>query len=298
MLARGGPGNDRFNTQGNPFRITYSSPRPRNGIDVDLAEGRADDDGFGDVDTYIGPVWEILGTDLTDTIRGSDNDESFIGRRGNDVIDGRGGWDRLRFDRTGVGAVDVDLRAGTATGTWGDSAFTHETPWFLEPIVEQVVGSVFSYRISNIEEVRGSNNGNDRIYGSDGDNRIEGRGGDDILDGRGGKDRLYGGDGNDILVGRGGAADRDDDQLHGGAGNDTFIIRGNGTNTISDFANGEDRIDLNTWGFSSHTDVLAVTSLTADGDGIWIDLSRYGGEGVFLWQYFDIDGLDESDFLL
>ena len=304
MQAAGGPGNDRFNMRGVPFRISYSSPRSRNGIDVDLAAGRASDDGFGDVDTYIGRVGEIRGTDLTDTIRGSDNNESFIGRRGNDVIDGRGGWDRLRFDRSGVGAVEVDLRAGTATGVWGDSAFTHESPWFLEPIVEQVVGSVFSYTISNIEEVRGSNNGNDRIYGSDGDNRLDGRGGDDILDGREGNDRLYGGDGNDVLWGHGGA-DRDD-KLNGGAGRDTFVIRGDGTNTIEDFTNGEDRIDLNGWGISSHSDILAAASLTADGNGIWIDLSRWSGpgdggapgEGIFLWQYFDIGSLDESDFLL
>ena len=109
MQASGGPGNDRFNMQGVPFRISYTWPRPRNGIDVDLAAGRANNNGFGNVDTYIGRVSEIRGTDLTDTIRGSGNDKSFIGRRGNDVIDGRGGWDRLRFDRTGVGNVVFEL---------------------------------------------------------------------------------------------------------------------------------------------------------------------------------------------
>ena len=48
----------------------------------------------------------------------------------------------------------------------------------------------------------------------------------------------------------------------------------------------------------ARSDVLAVTSLTADGNGIWIDLSRYGGGGIFLWQFFNINGLDASDFLL
>ena len=283
MQASGGPGNDTFNIQGQgSVRITYTWPRPRNGIDVDLAARRANDDGFGNVDTFSGRVWEIRGTDLSDTIRGSDNNESFIGRRGNDVIDGRGGWDRLRFDRTGVGNVVVDLSAGTATGMWGDSAFTHETPWFLEPIVEQAVGSAFSYTISNIEHVRGGR-GDDRLYGSRSN------------------DRLEGGRGNDILRGNGSpsSGSDDDDELHGGPGNDTFVIgRGDGVTPIEDFTNGEDRIDLNALGFASYSDVRAVTSLIENGNGIWIDLSRYGGGGIVLENFRDIDGLDASDFLL
>ena len=301
MQFSGGPGNDTFNIQGDGgVRIEYAFPRPRNGIDLDLGAGRANDDGFGDVDTFSGRVTEIRGTDLSDRIRGSDNDEVFIGRRGDDDIDGGGGWDRLRFDRTGVGAVNVDLRAGTATGIWGDSAFIHETPWFLEPIVKRVVGSVFSYKISNIEEVTGSRNGDDSLSGSDRDDRLEGRGGDDFLDGRGGNDDLRGGDGDDTLRGGGSVVrgDRDDDKLHGGAGKDTFVIGyGDGFNTIEDFTNGEDRIDLSGLGFSSYAEVSAVTS-TREGLGTLINLSRYGGGDIVLWQFFDINGLDASDFLL
>ena len=207
----------------------------------------------------------------------------------------------MRFDRDGVRDVDVDLRAGTATGIWGDSAYIQETPWFLEPVDEIVVGSVFSYRIKNIEHVRGSRNGDDNLYGSDRDETLDGREGDDYLDGRGGNDRLYGRDGNDILRGGGSTqrAGRNDDKLEGGAGNDTFVIGyGDGFNTIHDFTNGEDRIDLSELGFASYSEVQDVTSLSANGDGIWINLSGYGGGGVFLWQYFDIDGLDASDFML
>ena len=306
MQFSGGPGNDTFNIQGDGgARIDYRIPSPRNGIDVDLRAGRASDDGFGDVDTFSGRVTEIHGTDLSDRILGSDNDETFIGRRGDDFIDGRGGFDRLRFDRPGVGAVDVDLRAGTATGIWGDSAFILETPWFLEPVVEQVVGSVFSYEISNIEHVLGSRDGDDNLAGSDGDDTLEGKGGNDYLDGRRGNDILKGGDGDDTLRGGGSEArdelnyDRIDDGLNGGTGNDTFVVGyGDGVITIGDFTNGEDRIDLSELGFASHSDVLAVTSLTAHGGGIWIDLSRYGGGGIYLWQFFDIDGLDASDFLI
>ena len=48
---------------------------------------------------------------------------------GNDVIDGRGGYDQLRFDRSGVQGVVVDLLEGTATGVWG-SAFLDTTAWW------------------------------------------------------------------------------------------------------------------------------------------------------------------------
>ena len=276
MQVRGNAGNDTFNFRGGGGTARLDYRNAPAGVDVDLGAGRASDDGWGDVDTINGHVRDFRGSNFNDVIRGSDNDESFIGRGGDDVIDGGGGFDRLRFDRSGVGAVEVDLLNGTATGTWD--------------------GRAFSYRISNIERVDGSRNGGDRLYGSNGDNRLQGGGGDDFLDGREGNDRLEGGDGNDVLVGHGGA-DRPE-QLRGGAGNDTFIIGGDGTNTIEDFTNGEDLINLNVYGISSHSDVLAATSLAPDGNGVWIDLSRYGGEGVYLWQYFDIDGLDASDFLL
>ena len=298
MQVTGGPGNDRFETRDVIPRIDYASPTPRNGIDVDLAAARAHDDGFGDVDTYIGRVREIRGSDLSDTIRGSDNDESFIGRRGNDVIDGRGGWDVIRFDRNSVGDVHVDLEAGTATGIWGDSAFTHTTPWFLEPIVEQVIGSVFAYELSNIEEVHGSDSGNDRIDGDDADNRLLGEGGNDILDGRAGDDRLDGGNGDDILVGGPG-----ENTFHGGNGRDTFVIgyKDGPRQLIDDFTKGEDRIDLNAWGIESHADVLSAVSIDENDTGLRIDLTHFADDGIFeilLLGDFNPLSLDASDFLL
>ena len=122
-------------------RIDYTRGA-RNGINgIDLAAGRASNDGFGNVDTLQGTVWEVRGTDFRDVMRGSDNNESFIGRSGDDVIDGRGGFDRVRFDReccASIANLNVDLGAGRATGTWNGSAFT--------------------YTLRSIEYVRGSNN--------------------------------------------------------------------------------------------------------------------------------------------
>ena len=272
--ARGGAGNDEFNidlSAGGWIRISYSWPRTLNGINLDLAAGRADDDGFGSVDTFVGVVREIRGTDLSDVIRGSDNDESFIGRAGDDDIDGRGGFDRLRFDRTGVRNVSVDLQAGTAIGNWGDDPVTYRID-HLDSEEERLVGTFFSYRISNIERVDGSN-GDDVLRGSGRDERLEGEGGDDVLRGRGGDDRLY-----------------------GGAGADTFVFEpAHGEDRISDFADGEDLILFRGLDIHSNEDVLNNAHAWDEGIGVWIDLRPFGG-GTLSVGGISRESFDGSDF--
>ena len=288
MQVEGGSGDDTFNLRSHRWeseslpsaslRIDYRNSAA--GINIDLGAGRASDDGFGDEDrfTFNDGDFQLRGSNFSDTIRGSDRNDSFIGRGGDDVIDGRGGVDELRLDRSGVGAVVVDLQGGTATGTWD--------------------GAAFSYSISNIERVRGSRNDGDRLYGNSGDNRLRGMGGDDIIEGRGGNDDLQGGDGDDILVGGPG-----NNTYHGGDGEDTFVIgfRDGDYQRIDDFTNGEDRIDLNAWSIPSHSDVIGVVSIHQDGTGVWIDLTRFARGGIFgihLYGYFDTTSLDASDFLL
>ena len=173
------------------------------GIDVDLNTDRARNDGFGGVDVIHGDVWEVGGSNFSDTIRGSDNDESFLGRGGDDVIDGRGGFDRLRFISSSVGALDVDLDAGTATGTWD--------------------GNAFSYSISNIEQVRGES-GNDTLRGASGREWLEGRGGNDILLGGDGSDWLEGGDGDDVINPGSNSISAGGGDWVGGSGGDDRIV--------------------------------------------------------------------------
>ena len=74
----------------------------------------------------------------------------------------------------------------------------------------------------------------DYLLGNDVDNVLTGLGGDDVL---------VGGFGNDTLIGGEGA-----DELSGGAGADLFVIEGN--DIITDFASGEDTIDLSGYDFS------------------------------------------------
>ncbi|MEG4280507.1 calcium-binding protein [Microcoleus sp. MON1_C1] len=83
-------------------------------------------------------------------------------------------------------------------------------------------------------------NGNDILTGTNGNDIINGLRGNDIFTGGGGNDNLSGGKGFDTLNGGLGS-----DILVGGAGNDVFVLgAGLGVDTISDFANGQDTLQL------------------------------------------------------
>ncbi|WP_375515876.1 choice-of-anchor D domain-containing protein, partial [uncultured Nostoc sp.] len=102
------------------------------------------------------------------------------------------------------------------------------------------------------------NVGNDQLFGGDGNDTLWGGDGDDLLYGDSGNDKLSGDNGNDTLFGGIG-----DDQLLGGTGNDwlyggngkdvltggygtdTFVLAsGDGTDSITDFEIGKDKIAL------------------------------------------------------
>lgn len=83
-------------------------------------------------------------------------------------------------------------------------------------------------------------NGKDTLEGSAGDDRLSGGNGKDTLFGLAGDDFLAGDNGSDTLTGGPG-----DDTLTGGNGGDTFVLAaGEGTDTVTDFQNGPDRIGL------------------------------------------------------
>lgn len=106
--------------------------------------------------------------------------------------------------------------------------------------------------------------GNDFIYGRGGIDELRGDGGDDHLQGGAGDDQLYGGAGRDELYGQEGSdyyngGDGDDrliaggivgggDTLEGGGGADLFVWVGGGrspgVDTVLDFQQGLDKIDL------------------------------------------------------
>jgi Ca2+-binding RTX toxin-like protein len=94
-------------------------------------------------------------------------------------------------------------------------------------------------------------------------NLMSGGGGDDTLRGHLGDDTLLGGDGGDVLIGGAGT-----NGLTGGAGADLFVFghgapgqafRQVGQDTVTDFAQGEDRLDLSPLNYLGGTDDLAYT---------------------------------------
>jgi len=169
MQVRGGLGVDSYVISGaGQVRLRFDG-----GIDdvsVNLATGQVLNDGFGNVETISGQVWELQSGDGNDRLIGSAANESFLAGGGTDTVDGGGGFDRIRYDRFGYeNGVTVDLGAGTASGTWFGDAFNHT--------------------LTSIEWVRGSS-GNDTIIGSSADERFEGRGGIDSFVYNGGNDTI------------------------------------------------------------------------------------------------------------
>ena len=91
--------------------------------------------------------------------------------------------------------------------------------------------------------------GKDTLLGGRGRDTLEGGGGRDMLKGGGSRDELDGGGGRDVIFGGGGAdiilPSNGADQLFGGGGRDVFqFFRNSGRDTIGDFQQGRDKIEV------------------------------------------------------
>lgn len=94
------------------------------------------------------------------------------------------------------------------------------------------------------DDVLLGNGGNDELTGSNGNDTLFGGGDDDLLQGNNGADTLSGDKGNDTLVGGNG-----NDTQTGGLGDDTFVFDDNdGSDTVTDFGNGTDSVELTSGG--------------------------------------------------
>ncbi len=217
------------------------------GVRVDLATGRATDDG-GSVDTITG-IEGIFGSRGDDTLTGGAEDNVFAPGQGADSIDGGLGFDILDY---GLGAsltvpsdnvgnntlaqpVAVDLLAGSAT----DSG-----------------GSTDAFR--NIEGARGGGLA-DTLRGSEAGNLLAGHGGNDALDGRGGADTLDGGAGADTM--------------DGGNGDDTYVVDDTGDRVIEAVGGGADHV-FSSVSFSlsgqsaENLTLTAVAAINGTGNGL------------------------------
>ena len=104
-------------------------------------------------------------------------------------------------------------------------------------------------------------------------------------------DQIVGSDGSDDEL-QGGTSD---DTMTGGTGSDTFVFASDhGSDTITDFTDGEDTIDL-----SAFTDITGFSDLagkiTQSGNDTVIDLDDFGGGTVTLQDFTSTD-LGANDF--
>ena len=155
----------------------------------------------------------IVGTELGETLNGSDQ---------TDFINGLGGSDRI-FGGNGCDVIYGGAGNDTITGNNGDDLLFGE---------------------SGANNISGGN-GDDVIYGGADSDRITGNNGNDTLFGGAGNDNLSGANGADILFAGLGV-----DTLIGGAGNDTINLgvdgatdtisynKGNGSDTVNQFLTG------------------------------------------------------------
>ncbi|HRX37624.1 MAG TPA: calcium-binding protein [Aestuariivirga sp.] len=151
------------------------------------------------------------------------------------------------------------------------------------------------------DEIRGGR-GDDTLNGFEGDDRLRGEKGNDTLNGDIGNDRLIGGSGNDTLNGgdgndrlKGGAGD---DELTGGSGRDQFKfdLRG-GTDTITDYVDGEDRLDFTNFSIAPTATQSAFEVLMSHAEQAGNDVvfTMDGGEMMII-QNTLITDFDAGDF--
>ncbi|GGA07995.1 calcium-binding protein [Neptunicoccus cionae] len=196
-------------------------------------------DGTGFMIDWYGNVQQISAGGSgggSDVIEGTKAADVLKGTKRDDEIDGKGGNDTLK----GLGGDDK------LTGGAGK---------------DKLLG----------------NGGADDLNGGGGRDTLKGGGGNDLLNGGGGKDKLLGGGGKDDLRG-GGGNDRLDgqkgnDTLRGDGGADTFVFaKKGGHDTISDFQDDKDTIELNAnlWsGDFGVAKLLRKYATIEDGDAVF-----------------------------
>ncbi|UVO39384.1 cadherin-like domain-containing protein [Bradyrhizobium arachidis] len=299
-----------LNSQGAELtRVSYVSAT--GAVTVDLMAGYAQGDASVGHDTLVGTGFSgVYGSAFDDTISGSNNPnftaEVFAGFAGNDLIDGRGGFDRADYnvDSTTTSGINVNLAAGIVTG---DATVGTDT---LRS-VEAVRGTNFA----DTYDATGFSN-NSTNAGSLGTfNEFTGNGGDDTIIGNGntrlGFNNATAGVNVDFVTGiaTGDAsvgtdhfsgvnavqASVFDDTLLGGATNDTFTgLAGN------DYIDGRGGFDISSYNnifFTTGGVTVNMAAGTAAGDAsIGSDTlhSIEGIQGTMFADTYDATGFGQA----
>lgn len=163
-----------------------------------------------------------------DTVRGGAGNDNLKGGAGNDRLDGGAGSDTLAGGEgsdTYVVDASTDIISETGT-TLGDvDTVISAVDWTLGATLERLT-------LTGTVAVRGNGNGSANV--------LTGNAAGNSMNGGGGSDTISGGDGNDTLTGGSGS-----DRLTGGSGADRFVLGSLvGSDTVTDFASGVDRVGI------------------------------------------------------
>lgn len=204
------------------------------------------------------------GTLGKDKLVGTEALDVLVGDALNLTAGQRGGADQI------TGGLGDDILYGDA-GDQDDS-----TPPFGNGILDGAIGGkdkIFggdgndSIQGDGQQMINGAVGGADQLFGDAGNDFIFGDAYEGLTESRGGADKINGGDGNDFLFGD---FARDDgstlggkDLLVGGAGNDLFFL-GKGRDTIKDFVQGQDKLNLRYLNFGGEK--LTFADLDTNGD--------------------------------
>ena len=202
----------------------------------------------------------LIGGDGSDTLVGGDGDDSLVGNSS----------DSVTFLESGAGADTLDGSAGAYDVAQYFSSVDGVNIDLSDASVESG-GDAAGDTLIGIEQIDGSDTGNDTIVADDSGMEIKGWGGDDRLTGGSADDRLEGGAGADTLSGGGGA-----DRLRGGDGNDSL-----GNAVGGDTLYGEAGNDSLYGGFTPGVDDAVLDG--GDGNDYFVTYgandSVYGGAG-------------------
>lgn len=279
----GGAGADTVDYSGQSAALT-----------IDLAANTATG-GFAAGDRFSG-IENLLGGNGADTLTGNAAANRLAGNGGNDTLAGGGGRDRLEggagSDRLlGGGGADRLFGGADADTLFGGGGRDNLQGGGGQDEISGGAGGDAIGGGGGADRLFGGG-GNDRISGGGGADRIEGGGGNDVLNGVAGQDTILGGAGRDTLAGGGGNDSLDGgtgidvlfggaggDILSGGAGNDTltggggsdvFVFGpGQGRDTVTDFQNGADLVQLTgglTFADVTETAIAGGVRLTFDGE--------------------------------
>lgn len=170
---------------------------------------------------------------------------------------------------------------------------------------------VYNGRFGTVNGIISGNAGEDDLRGGvehehiDGGTEsdfIAGRGGDDSLIGGSGVDTIHGGSGDDTLSGGGNS-----DRLNGGKGNDVLTSGGGadvfefdrpaGDDIITDFNNGNDRIDLRAFNLANFSELNSANALSENAQGTTIDFTAIGATGSVFIDNIQLSQLNGADFI-